>query len=412
MREWLLFGKIAWRNVVRNRRRSTLTILGIMFGVGSLILFSGFIAGLYETLRELTIHSRIGHIQLSKPGYRDFGSLDPVKYTIKNYREIKAELSKIPGVVAVTKRFEYSGLLSNGTTTINFFANAIEPEVDAKANSALVYHEGRGPLLEDGNGVSVGQGVARKLHLKLGSDITLLVNYGGNSVNATDVRVTGIFESGLEEFDALAIKVPMNTNDTLIGTAPDDAHTVLVWLDETEHTVEVEAKIQAIVQQKGWDVEVKRWDILAPIYGKVVGLFGAIFAFIRLVVIMVIIFSVTNTVTMSVFERFREIGSLRAIGTSRKRVMRIFLMEGAIIGLMGGVIGAAVAMVLRLIVNKLGIYLPPPPILTLGSTVNIVFVPFYIVEMIIGATVTSFIASYLPARRAVKTEIVQSLRST
>jgi putative ABC transport system permease protein len=409
-RELLLYAKISWRSILRNKRRTVLTMLGVIFGSMALTLFSGFLDGLFENLREFTIHSRLGHIQLTRPGYRDFGTMEPQKYSIDNFSELKEEFLKIEGVQFVTKRFEFYGLISNGDATVNFFATGAEADVDSKINTAIRYVEGQAPT-SDKEGIAVGIGLARKLHLKVGDNVTLLVTYGGNSVNAVDADIIGIFESGTEAFDAVAINVPMPLTNTLLDTPDDAAHTVVVMLDETRRTDQVAGAIEAMARSKGWNLEVKTWDVLATVYHKVVNLFEAIFRFLRIVVVLIVVFSITNTITMSVYERFREIGSIRAIGTSRGNVTRLFLMEGAFIGLLGSVIGVLLANGPRVLLNSLDITLPPPPILTIGAPLFIKFNTQSMVQVVIGATALSIAASFFPARKAARTDIVAALRS-
>jgi hypothetical protein len=114
MRQLAMYFRIAFRNVGRNRRRTALTMASVVFGTITLVTSDGLIEGIFANLREYVIHSRLGHIQITKPGYRDFASLDPEKYSIDNFVELKRELVKVPGVVAVTKRFEFFGFISNG----------------------------------------------------------------------------------------------------------------------------------------------------------------------------------------------------------------------------------------------------------------------------------------------------------
>jgi putative ABC transport system permease protein len=239
----------------------------------------------------------------------------------------------------------------------------------------------------------------------------LLTNYGHNAVNALDVDVVGVFESGIEAFDAVAVNIPMESTKTLLNVPDNSAHLVVVVLDDTARTAEVATAIDKLGMDRSWPLDVQTWDALSTVYHKIVRLFSAILRFIRIVVILIVLFSITNTVTMSVYERFREIGSIRAIGTTRAGVRWMFVMEGAFIGLMGGILGALVAHIPRLLLNNLNIILPPPPILTVGVPLLIKFVPSATIQAVAVATGLSIFASIFPARRAAKLSIVTALRS-
>src|SRR5262245_9657623 len=411
IRELALYSRIAWRSIGRNRRRTALTLASVVFGTMALVLFNGLIDGIFEQLREYVIHSRLGHIQITRPGYRDFASLDPERYSIDNFVELKQELTRIPGVVDVTKRFEFFGFLSNGQATVACATTGVEAEIDARTNTAIKYLAGGPAKPGQDTSISLGVGLAKKLQLKVGDEVTLLTTYGQNAVNAVDVKVVGIFESGIEAFDALAVNLPMESTRTLLNVPDDAAHTVVVFLDETRRTQEAATAIRQLAATKGWPLDVETWDVLSPVYDKVVRLFTAVLVFLRVVVTLVVIFSITNTITMSVYERFREIGSIRAIGTTRKGVAWLFILEGAFIGVLGGVAGALLANVPRLVLNGLHITLPPPPILTIGVPLYIMFTPAAIIQAVVVAAVLSVVASIFPARRAGRVSIVSALRT-
>ena len=413
MRQLAMYFRIAFRNVGRNRRRTALTMASVVFGTIALVTSDGLIEGIFANLREYVIHSRLGHIQITKPGYRDFASLDPEKYSIDNFVEMKQELVKVPGVVAVTKRFEFFGFISNGQATVAFLGTGVEPDIDARTNTAIKYLDGGPPYSEgDAAEVSIGVGLARKLHLKVGDNVTLLTTYGQNAVNAVDADIVGIFESGVEAIDALAVTIPMDATKKLLNVSDDAAHTAVVVLDRTSRTQETAAAIRQLAASRNWPIQVETWDQLSPVYHKVVQLFSAILVFLRVAIILVVVFSITNTITMTVYERFREIGSIRAIGTSRGGVTALFILEGAMIGLLGAFVGAAMSNVPRLVLNGLHITLPPPPILTIGLPLLVLFRPFAIALSILAATGLAVFASIYPARNAGRVEIVSALRAT
>src|ERR1700681_3555113 len=132
MHKLALYSRIAWRSVGRNRRRTALTMASVVFGTMALVLFGGLIDGVFLQLREYVIHSRLGHLQITAPGYREFGTLDPEKYSIHNF-------------VAGTKRLEFFGFISNGQATVNFAGTGVEAAIDARTNTAIKYLAGGPP---------------------------------------------------------------------------------------------------------------------------------------------------------------------------------------------------------------------------------------------------------------------------
>src|ERR1043166_5770609 len=106
--------KLALRNVFRHKARTILTLAAIGSGVVSLVISGGFIEDFFIRLREATIHSQFGHLQLYKSGYYQLGSRSPYHYMINNPDELIARLRRIEHVTDISPRVNFSGLLSNG----------------------------------------------------------------------------------------------------------------------------------------------------------------------------------------------------------------------------------------------------------------------------------------------------------
>ncbi|HEX3580764.1 MAG TPA: FtsX-like permease family protein, partial [Thermoanaerobaculia bacterium] len=157
------------------------------------------------------------------------------------------------------------------------------------------------------------------------------------------------------------------------------------------------------------DIEIKDWSELATFYHQVVALYNGIFGFLGLIVFAIVIFSVANTIMMSVFERTREIGTLMAIGTTRARLWRMFLAEGFAIGLIGCVLGLASGVVLAIVINHGNVMLPPPPGYTRGYPLQILLSASVLVPAAVIAIVTATLSSIAPAFRASRLKIVDAL---
>src|SRR5437667_12570603 len=126
-----LYLKLAIRNVFRNRRRTLITLAAMGFGAAAIIVFGGFVNAIYWGVRESTIRSQVGHIQLYRKGYSEKGNLAPFDYLIADYPALRAELSKIEHVKTVTARLGFSGLVSTGDTTTSFVGAGVNPEGQA-----------------------------------------------------------------------------------------------------------------------------------------------------------------------------------------------------------------------------------------------------------------------------------------
>ena len=159
-------------------------------------------------------------------------------------------------------------------------------------------------------------------------------------------------------------------------------------------------------------MEVASWEELSDFYVKSRKFFHQLFLILKLVVAIIVILSIYNTMTMAVLERTKEIGTMMALGTSPRGVIRLFLYEGAALGIIGGLAGIAAGSALTLLIAQAGIPMPPPP----GSTMTWTSEPMVVAAVLrfaLGLSfVTALISSWYPAYRASRLEIAQALRHT
>ncbi len=162
--------------------------------------------------------------------------------------------------------------------------------------------------------------------------------------------------------------------------------------------------------QANLDLEIKTWSDLATFYHQVVQLYGSIFWVVRFIILVIVIFSIANTMTMSVFERMREIGTIRAMGTRRRGVLSLFIMEGLILGALGGALGLAFGTIAAKLLSIKGIYIPAPPTMTEGYTALINVVPKDLIFAFSLAVGTALVSSIYPAFKAARLKVVDALR--
>jgi putative ABC transport system permease protein len=182
-----------------------------------------------------------------------------------------------------------------------------------------------------------------------------------------------------------------------------------VLLKDTNDTSAVRADLTKLFAAKRWSLEMKDWSQLASFYKQVVMLYNGIFGFLGIVVFAIVIFSVANTMVMSIFERTREIGTMMAIGTPRGSVWRLFLAEGLFIGIIGGVAGLLAGAVVSQVINSAHLMLPPPPGYTRGYELRVMLQPGILTTAFLIAVITSTLSSIVPALKASRLKIVDAL---
>ena len=405
-----LYLKLAIRNVFRNRRRTIITLAAMGFGAAAIIVFGGFVHAIYFGVRESTIRSQIGHIQLYRRGYSEKGNLAPYDYLIRDYGALRAELSKIEHVKTVTPRLGFSGLVSTGDTTTSFVGAGVDPDGEEQLSSMAVIVDGKDLVARDPRSVILGVGLARAFGVKPGDDLTLLTTTKGGGINALAVKVRGVWESGEKAYDDRFLRIGISQVQRLLDIEPDEVQSVVLLLDKTENTLVVRARIEGLIKERGLDLELKTWDDLALRYHQVRELFGRIFAVLTLIVSIMVVFGITNTMTMAIFERTREIGTIRALGTRRRGVIAMFVLEGVSLGVLGGVAGVILGVVLARAITGSGIQLPAPPGSTRGFPLQIFVVTEVLWQAFRLSLVTAALASIYPAWRAARVDVVEALR--
>jgi putative ABC transport system permease protein len=401
-----MLARIAFRNIFRNRRRSALTLFVVIFGAVALILFGGYKEMTFRGLRESTIRDRLGHIQIYAQGYLDHENQKPLEHGLDRMEDVRRVVEQDARVEITTSEIGLIGLVSNGEKSETFLATAVEPDRDHRKRRQWIL---QGSSLSPGESddVIIGQGLAASMSARPGDYLTLMTTTVHGSLNAMDVRVAGIFSTGVKEYDDRAVKMALAGAQRLLQTKKVEK--LIVILKDTSDTDGVKRDLERNFQSRQWPLDVRDWSQLATFYHQVMSLYNGIFGFLGIVVFAVVILSVANTVMMSTFERTREIGTLMSMGTSRLRIWTLFLFEGFFVGLLGGTMGLMAGALLGEGINRLHLMLPPPPGYTMGYTLQILLRPSILVTALVIALVTATLSSVVPAFKASRLKIVDAL---
>jgi putative ABC transport system permease protein len=160
----------------------------------------------------------------------------------------------------------------------------------------------------------------------------------------------------------------------------------------------------------GLEVEVRTWYQLATFYQKVVDLYDGFFLFILLVIAVVVLFGIANTMLITVMERTKEIGTLRALGTRRTGIVSQFLAEGLLLALLSSLVGVFAGVALADFVTSLEIIMPAPPGSSKGFPLRIEQVPAVWALSVLGVMLIAFFATLFPAMAASRKPVVEALR--
>jgi putative ABC transport system permease protein len=254
--------------------------------------------------------------------------------------------------------------------------------------------------------VLLGEGLAKSLGASPGHTIVLLTTAANGGASAVELTVAGIFATVTKEYDDSAIRVPIPIARKLMRVA--GATSWVVLLDTDAHTSDFIKAAQARLPADHF--EVVPWRSLADFYNKTVLLFSKQVNVVKLIIGLIIMLTITNTLTMSVLERTTEIGTCLAVGLYSNRVMRLFIIEGLLIGVLGGAVGISLGYLFAMIISAIGIPMPPPPGMTHGYLGQVLITRDLVMNAVLLAFVTTLLASLLPAWKAGRMNIVDALR--
>jgi putative ABC transport system permease protein len=403
----MFYLRLGFKNIIKNFRRSLITMISIIIGMTSCLLTYGFFNWNINELKESMIHSGIGHYQLYSKGFSKFGSDDPYKYLIKDVDPILKELRSIPGIELVTTRMAFSGILSSGDKSTVTIGEAGNPDNETKLNAYSGLQSGTNLSSGKPNGLIMGDGVARKLSAKMGDTLTLMGNMKDGGINAVDLELVGITHSGYSDLDNMSVSTSLGVIQNLLNI-DHSVQKIVVLLKNTKDTKKTLSKIIQIC--KKYQLEYKDWETLAEFYRSVKLMYDVVFYIIILIVLAIVTFTISNTVNMNLNDRFREIGTIRALGTKRIQVALIFIVESLLLGVIGGFIGLVISFIFIGFTELIG----GIPVMIKGTAqpMHIFFHPD-VAAIVICMTLFSLVAmlaSIIPSQRASKISISEALR--
>jgi putative ABC transport system permease protein len=401
---------IAVRNLARNRRRALTALTTVAVGVIALVLADGFIQWVFWGMREGTIQSQLGHIQIMRPGYLNAGAANPYAYILPENSPQRSAIESMPGVKLVAPKLAVTGLISHGETTVAFVAEGVDPkkQKEAELSQAVRIVEGHNLTDAAAKEVVLGRGLARNLDVRPGDTVALLATASGGGINAAEMKVAGVFISPNQAYDDSALYLPIGLAQSLLRV--NGAHVWLVLLNDTDRTDDFLAQFRTRFPASADKLEFVPWYQQADFYNKTVALFTQQMNVLRLIIGFIIVLSISNMLVMNVLERTGEIGTLLAIGFKRKKILQLFAIEGLLLGLIGASLGLIIGYGLAELISAIGIPMPPPPGMEEGYTGRIRITPNVMVTAFLIAFITTALAGLYPAWKASRLPIINALR--
>ncbi|MCB9136920.1 MAG: ABC transporter permease [Caldilineaceae bacterium] len=356
--------QLAWRNMWRNWRRTSIALTAIVLGLALLLFFDGIIQSTDQAMFGNAVRLYGGNIQIHAPGYREkahrlpllpLDDADAVVQTILTHPpEVAASGVRLADaqspIIAAAKRINTAGLITNREGSFSVSITAIQPDVEApfslQAENIIA-----GRFLEPGDGdvILIGKGLADLMEIGVDDRVTLLGKSKNETMRQRTMTVIGIYDLNMQEAEQGMVYMSLAEAQSLYNLR-GEATEVSITLSQTGREDEIVPRLKS--ELPGYEVD--SWATLRPEIREAMeskAAFTSIFGFI---VLFIAAIGILNLMLMAVFERTREMGVLAALGMKGRQLMGLFVLEGSLIGLLGAILGGALGMGLMALINQMG----------------------------------------------------------
>lgn len=331
--------RIALRNVLAYKKRSIITLLLGVVSTALLVFSTAWMDGSHQQMIKNAVEIYSGYIQITEIQFRDNPSYEHLLFDVDS---LKKTVESVEGVELFSSRFEAFVLFSADEKSVGGMLTGIEPEKE-RSISRLYESLKEGSYLKnsDTNKLFIGNELARRLNVKVGDELAFIGSGADYSFAADKLIVKGIFQTGLFEFDASSAFLSKSYFDLIMASENMATHAVILP-DDPKYSIQIAEKIKKKI---GLEFQSASWQqTMAPLVKSMK--LDSVFGYITLGIIFIAIFFVVMIYTLLVvFARLREIGIMRAIGTTPRQILTILLLESSILGIVsvciGGLIGTA-----------------------------------------------------------------------
>ena len=412
--------RLAFKNLFRHKLRTFVSIVAIAFAVLIVIFARGYIVGMIDSLSAEHIQYNSGHIKVITKEYREEERLLPLNYPVDGFTgqdlaEMITALQELEGVEMVIPRLKFGAMVSTEEELVTMSGWGVEPEQETVFTSIEDYLvEGRMPR-PDRMEVMMGTALMEKINRRVGDKVTIVFNTAFNSLKGVTFTIVGRTESGIKLLNESVFYLPLDQAQRLLEM--DGQVTELLLLTSDKKLVsKVLPRVETLLAKQGEDehylaLGYKETSDLVPFMEVAKLIYNQIYIFLVLLACIVVI----NTMLMIVKERTKEIGMMSAMGLESKDILRLFVTEGAIMGVIGSLLGAVLGSLINGYFAKTGYNLTAA---TSGFSSDIVFNSIIYPISSLGNTIFAFvlgvvivtIACIIPARRAARLEPTQAMR--
>jgi putative ABC transport system permease protein len=394
------------RNVFRNKRRTGFSLAIIALGVAILLATLAFTdEAITSTKRSLAGDS--GAVQVAAPElFEDRAEGFDYLIGTEEREAIYSLIEKKEGVVGATSRLEFGGLISNGNNEATVVHRGIVPE-NCVQDYSCVLAKGEPLNPSNQNGLVLGEALSEKIDTEIGDSLNFSFNDADGNYRTVNGEVIGLANFSSRQLEEQLAITTLSFAQSSLGTK--GVGRIIISLEDVDRSGDFASRLEAQLNERGYDLETRTWQELNPLYDSLSTFWNAFSAFTYIAVFALVFFSTLEVLTMSFLERTREVGTIKAVGTTRWGVFRDFMIEGGLIGLVGGLMGIGLGVLIGFGVNFIGFTWKPPGAtipepLTIRLTFTTIALP------LVAAVFSTLLGSVFPAWKNSRVDITKALR--
>lgn len=386
-----------------------ITLAAIVFGLASVIIFFGFSDGFHSQWIENTVKVYSGHIVIYASGYRDEHNLNR---NIKDVDFIHDVVSNIKTMTAFTARIHIQGLSSTAESSRSVIIRGIDIEKESEI-TALDKRIIEGDYFDINSTKSIllGHMLAKRLNVRVGEKVVLMVQAADGSIGAELFRLKGIFRLGAVDLDALLAVITLKDAQEL-SVLGDGVTEAVLTLDQPSEVLNITHRLKNELNPLGYDVF--PWQEFMSQAKEMIDLSKAFMYVILVIVLVVVSLGILNTMLMSIMERTWEFGIMMALGTKPSQIVILVMLESFFLGLIGIALGTGVGIGTNTIIGLNGFDLSGwSGAMDLVSSLNPVIYPSTNYANVVMAATATFLTtlavSAYPALKAARLKPVEAI---
>ncbi|MBN1498168.1 MAG: ABC transporter permease [Spirochaetes bacterium] len=405
------FIMLGWRNLWRQKRRSLVVIFSITLGVLMMMFALGLMNGIITQMLDNSISTKLGHLVVHKKGFFENMKLETNFYP--DQRILRAMKSD-PDIVASAPRVKAFAMIRTGESSRGLIVLGVYPELEkkvSKMNEYTLADEG-GSFLDDpdANEIMISKSLAEKLDVLVGDKIVLILQDSKSEMAGVGLTVRGLFQTPVADYDNSVAYMGIKRLQNITGLG-NNISEIMVVATGKEAVDSIKPRLTAAIGDAS--LEVMTWKDMAPNLVSAVRMIDSMLYIYYAIFFITVVFSIANTLIMSIMERFHEIGVMKSIGTRPSQIFFIIMFEAVNLGLVGLTAGIVCGVILLQVLQFTGLdfslFMDAMRQWGAGSIIYPFLYPKDYIITILVVELTTCIAAIYPAVKAARIKPLDAL---